>query len=235
MIYYYILASADQIENPNFLESLLFALEKEEVTEDNIVQCVLEMFLAGTDTSSVSMYYTLVALSDDEAIEQKIANEAVRFMANENEIDRKQLNNLVELEKSLKESMRIKPVGPVVLRKALKDDVIAGVPIQSGTNIILNLAEMHRREDLFTNPESFYPDRFNEEKSDFYPFGTGPKGCIGQFLAMIEMKMIVGILLKKFKFTSAVGNLSKMSTRWDIANQPVNPSYMFISARENLE
>lgn len=210
-------------------------MELDEISEENVYQCVLEMLLAGTDTSSVSMYYTLVAFSDDAQVEREIVKELKAVSLEDESTDRKMLSQLVCLENALKESMRIKPVGPVVLRRALKDDNINGVPIQSGTNVVLSLVDMHRRADLFKDPTSFVPHRFKNEKTNenFYPFGTGPKGCVGQFLAMVEMKVILGVLLKKFQFRSVVGKLSDVTTRWDIANQPTDASYMMIEERRD--
>jgi len=226
----------DDLENPNFLECMIHAMNENEISEDNIIQCVLEMLLAGTDTSSVSMYYTLVALCDDREVEENIVKEIKEILpVSDFDIDRVNLSNLKNLENALKEGMRIKPVGPVVLRKALKDDVINDVPIKAGTNIIISLLDMHKRNDLFTKPTEFNPNRFKQQQLEnpdfFYPFGTGPKGCVGQFLAMIEMKVVVSLLLKDFTFTSAVGQLKDVDTRWDIANQPTDASYMFIQPR----
>ena len=216
------------------------SMNEGKIEEENVQQCVLEMLLAGTDTSSVSMYYTLVALCDDRDTESKIIEEVKEFLPKESTmINRKDLNALKSLDNALKEGMRIKPVGPVVLRRALKDDVINGVPIKAGTNIILSLVEMHRRHDLFEQPARFNPDRFEEAKMEnpdfFFPFGTGPKGCVGQFLAMVEMKTAVALLLRDFRFSSAVGKLTDVETRWDIANQPTEPSFMFIEPRNEKQ
>lgn len=227
----------EHLENPNFLECLVNAFHKDEISEENVQQCVLEMLLAGTDTSSVSLYYTLVALCDARDMEAKIIEEIEEHLPNETSlIDRKNLSLLGNLDNALKEGMRIKPVGPVVLRRALKDDVINGVPIKAGTNIILSLIEMHKRDDLFDQPTRFNPNRFKKSQLQnpdyFFPFGTGPKGCVGQFLAMVEMKTAAALLLRDFRFSSAVGKLTEVETRWDIANQPTEPSFMFIEPRQ---
>ena len=73
------------------------------------------------------------------------------------------LPKLVYLEKAIKESMRLKPVGPVVLRRAISDDVIDGVPVPAGTNIIVNLAQMHRLGDHWEKPDDYYPDHFDNK------------------------------------------------------------------------
>jgi len=78
--------------------------------------------------------------------------------------------------------------------------------------------------------------------SEYTPFGVGPKGCVGQFLAMIEMKAIMAQLLRRYAVTAAssddVGglgdasqSLDTVSTRWDIAQQPTTPTYMRLVPR----
>ena len=85
--------------------------------------------------------------------------------AGERELTRYDLPKLVYLEAVLKEAMRVKPVGPVVLRCAIDDDVIEGFPVPAGTQIILNLARIHRREAAFDHPNSFQPERFLDKVS----------------------------------------------------------------------
>ena len=75
------------------------------------------------------------------------------------------LPKLTYLEAVLKEAMRVKPVGPVVLRCAIDNDVIDGFPVPAGTQVIVNLARMHRRRVAFDQPNSFKPDRFLDRVS----------------------------------------------------------------------
>jgi len=81
-------------------------------------------------------------------------------------------------------------------------------------------------------------------QSDYIPFGTGPKGCVGQFLAMIEMKVIMSQLLRRYRvmiatddsvggLVDASQSLDTVSTRWDIAQQPTTPTYMRLVPRRH--
>jgi len=78
--------------------------------------------------------------------------------------------------------------------------------------------------------------------SEYTPFGVGPKGCVGQYLAMIEMKAIMAQLLRRYRVTTATNDdvggfddasqsLDTVSTRWDIAQQPTTPTYMRLIPR----
>ena len=118
----------------------------------------------------------------------------------------------------------MKPVGPVILRKALDQDQFNGIQIAKGTNMILNLQVMNLDPQVFQNPNQFDPDRFllNDYSSKFYPFGAGPKGCVGSNLAKVEMKVVLSKILSSVRFNTNQ-TLENISTHWDIANQPVNP------------
>jgi len=74
----------------------------------------------------------------------------------------------VYLEAVLKEAMRVKPVGPVVLRRAIDDDVIDGFPVPAGSQVVINLARMHRRPAAFHQPNRFHPERFLDTVSRAY-------------------------------------------------------------------
>ena len=84
--------------------------------------------------------------------------------------------------------------------------------------------------------------------SEYTPFGVGPKGCVGQYLAMIEMKAIMALLLRRYRVTISTGDrhlhagsglddasqtLDTVSTRWDIAQQPTTPTYMRLIPRSH--
>ncbi|XP_035672840.1 aromatase-like [Branchiostoma floridae] len=220
-------------DKPDFATCLLQAEERGEVSPAHVQQCVLEMLLAGTDTSSVSMYYLLVSVAENPQVELKVLEE-MRDILGERDPTKADLPQLVYLEQVIKEAMRIKPVGPVIMRQAKEDDRIDGIETPAGTNIILNLADMHRRQDNFPAPDDFNPQHFDNKdfKGEYVPFGTGPKGCIGQFLAMIEMKAIMCTLLRKYHLRAIPGeSLEGIETHWDIAQQPVNASYMYFEER----
>ncbi|XP_071943715.1 aromatase-like [Antedon mediterranea] len=224
-------------DNPlpsDFSTKLIEAEKRGEITTNNVRQCILEMLLAGTDTSSVTMYYLLVSVASNPDVEKRILEEIDQVVGDRNPV-KGDLPKLIYLEQALKESMRYKPVGPVIMRRAIDDDVIEGIEISKGTNIILNLADMHRRPDIFKNPNEFDPENFSKklDQEQFVPFGTGPKGCIGQFLAMVEMKVFFCVFLRGYRVINSVGkSLNEIETRWDIAQQPTGESFMYFVERD---
>ena len=212
----------------NFLKQLVVDLQRGEVTHANVVQCILEMLIAGTDTSSVSLFYTLVCLADSPKWEEAVVREVV-------ESERNSTNKLPVVEACLKEGMRIKPVGPVVIRRALEADARLG--LAAGENVIISLEEMHNSKGRFDQPSRFNPGRFLDGKqNEFLPFGSGPKSCVGQFLAMREMKAMMVRLLKDWKIEmqgrQKKQGVDALKVRWDIAQQPVDKIYVKVILRK---
>ncbi|CAF4917440.1 unnamed protein product [Rotaria sp. Silwood1] len=211
-----------------FINSLLNALNNQQITKEEMNQCILEMLIAGTDTSSVTMFYFLLALCDRNELEEKLLKELKE-------------NSYQTLTNGLKESMRFKPVGPVIMRCAINDDIYNNIQIKNGTNIIINLVDMHRRNEYFSlgnqfnliNVEDKDLSNTNNEKNIFIPFGIGPKECIGRWLAKVEMEIIIEKLILNYSFKRANGTktLEELQTRWDIAQQPIDPGYMLIQKR----
>ncbi|CAF1522813.1 unnamed protein product, partial [Rotaria sordida] len=223
-----ILSKRDMNNNCLFINSLLNALNNQQITKEEMNQCILEMLIAGTDTSSVTMFYFLLALSDRNELEEKLLKELKD-------------NSYQTLTNGLKESMRFKPVGPVIMRCAINDDIYNNIQIKKETNIIVNLVDMHRKNEYFLlgnqfnliNVEDKDLSNTNNEKNVFLPFGIGPKECVGRWLAKIEMEIIIEKLILNYSFKRANGTktLEELQTRWDIAQQPTHPGYMLIQKR----
>lgn len=218
----------EKTNNCLFINSLINSYENKQITKEEMNQCILEMLIAGTDTSSVTIFYFLLALSDRKQLE-------------ENLITQLKQNDYTILTNGLKESMRYKPVGPVIMRCAINDDYYHNIKIKNGTNIIINLVDMHRKTNEFLLPNQFDLinvidkdlSNTNNEKNVFIPFGIGPKECVGRWLAKIEMEIIIEKLILNYSFKRANGTktLEQLQTRWDIAQQPTHPGYMFIQKR----
>ncbi|CAG8586746.1 4784_t:CDS:1, partial [Racocetra fulgida] len=203
--------------------TFLRQLYNNNLTNEEIQQSILEMILAGTDTSSVSLYYTILLLIENK----KVANQLVESLDDS------------LLEAVLREAMRLMPVGPVIIRKSLNDCEISGIQIKAGTNIVISLARMNRNEKWFEDPLKFDPQRFinNEDLAKLSaPMGQGPKSCVGQRLAMVEMMAILPELLKEFTFTRIDDTkpIIDTRTRWDIAQQPVSKEILNVLPRKKI-
>ena len=180
------------------------------------------------------MFYFLLALCDRPQLDEDLVDELKK--SSDDSFSSSDL-----LQNGLKESMRYKPVGPVIMRCAIHDDSYGNIPIPSGTNIILNLVDMHRRDQHFRNPNQFDLSNVSDkdisamsgDRNYFLPFGSGPKECVGRWLAKVEMEVIIGNFLLNYKVHRSNGTktLEELNTRWDIAQQPTDPGYMAVHPR----
>lgn len=104
----------------------------------------------------------------------------------------------------IKETLRLRPALPFVMRRVNKPYQLAGYELEPQTMIAINLYLLHRRDDLFPEPDRFRPERFLEGKPPEYtwiPFGGGAvRNCVGASLAMTEMKVVLRTLLLRARF-----------------------------------
>jgi cytochrome P450 len=112
------------------------------------------------------------------------------------------------LEAVCNETLRLRPIQPVVSRKLARPLSVAGYALPAGTTIGINLVLAHMRPDVYPEPAAFRPERFLNRTYtpyEFLPFGGGARRCIGAAFAMYEMKIVLATLL-------ATGELTLLET-----------------------
>jgi cholesterol 24(S)-hydroxylase len=163
--------------------------------------------VAGHDTSSFSVAWTIIEVAKQPHIYQKIKAEIDAVIGNDVEhMTQQHLTKLVYLDSVIKEGMRLNPViAQGSFRKALKDVKFQDMIIPKGSDIILPQYVLFRMG--IQDPESFNPDRWNPDSPDleqlkvsFLPFALGRRNCIGQNLANFEVKLILATLFRSFRF-----------------------------------
>ncbi|GIY25301.1 cytochrome P450 4c3 [Caerostris darwini] len=112
------------------------------------------------------------------------------------------------LECVIKESIRLYPVVPLMFRKCTEAFKFMDYTVPAGTSCVIVSQIIHRNPEVYPNPEKFDPERFLPENIRtrhpfaFIPFSAGPRNCIGQKFAMMEIKTVVANILRRFRLVS---------------------------------
>ena len=165
---------------------------------------------AGRDTTSTALQWAILHFVDHPEIQEKCRQEAVRVVENCGGLDafgQDDLKQLIYLTQFIKENLRFTSVVPTVSRIAGKDTVIGGVSIPEGAFLNINILGLHHNRDFWMDSEKFDPDRFSPDKEpknqySFMPFARGARSCIGKQFAMDEMKVVLSMLLLRFRFVA---------------------------------
>ncbi len=179
------------------------------MTEKQLRDEVMTLFLGGTDTSGNTLSWVFYHLHQLPRIRKKLLQEIRAVLGNRPpELD--DLSQLTFLRRVIQETLRLYPQNWAMSRDALVDDEIGGVRIPAGSTIFLGVHFAHRRADFWPNPEYFDPDRFLPENSlgrhtlSYLPFGAGPRKCIGFQFAMMEFSLAITMILQKLDRKSVV-------------------------------
>lgn len=177
------------------------------LTNADIAEEVDTFMFEGHDTVTAAATFTLYLISQHPEVQQKIFEEATRIVGNDPNVD-PTYNQLIEmkyLECCIKESLRLYPPVPMIGRMLDHDLDLDGKIIPAGVNISLSIYHLNRDPKYFTDPEEFKPERFlnkelwNENAFVYVPFSAGPRNCIGQKFAMLELKSTISNVVRNFE------------------------------------
>jgi cytochrome P450 len=180
------------------------------ITDQRARDEVIGFFIAGHETVSSALTWTFYLLSQNPESWRKLKAE-VDTVIGDRMPTPDDVPNLKYLEYCLLESMRLYPPIFVQMRRAAEDDEIDGYHIPKDSTIVLCAYVTHRHRDFWDNPEGFDPERFTPERSGhlprlaYFPFGGGPRKCIGNTFAMIEMPLVVAMVAQRYKLDLVPG------------------------------
>ncbi|MFJ3538772.1 cytochrome P450 [Streptomyces sp. NPDC090109] len=166
---------------------------------------VLVFLLAGHETTATSLGFALHLLGLHPE-ERKRAREEVDGVLAGRTPGAADLDALPYVTRVLKEAMRLFPAAPVVGRRAVAATEIGGVAIPAGADVVVAPWVTHRHPDYWEDPERFDPDRFTPEaeaarpRYAWFPFGGGPRACIGQHFSMLESVIALAMILQRYDF-----------------------------------
>ncbi|GAB3653728.1 cytochrome P450 [Ramlibacter alkalitolerans] len=208
----------------NLIEAMLAAREQpgNALTDQDVAANVVTMLLAGEDTTANTLSWMLWLLCRDAGALRR-AGEEVRAALGDERVPTcyEQMEHLPFVEACAHETMRLKPVAPLLPQQAARDTVLAGVAIPKGTMCIFLMRPGATDARYFEAPESFRPERWlgaeaGPGKRVAMPFGAGPRICPGRYLALLEIKVAMATVLGSFEL-EAVESATPEATREHLA------------------
>lgn len=198
----------------NLLEAMVVAAEREDsgITESEIVGNVWAMLLAGEDTTSNTTSWLIYLLSRNPDMLARAQTEVRSVLGDawlqDEALDLGRLGQLDFLEACIHETLRLRPVVPMLTYQACHDTVLGDVQVPKGTVVWTLFRHDTLQERFFPNAGAFEPQRWMGEdgpakaasasKRVSMPFGAGPRVCPGRYLALLEIKMAMAMLLSRF-------------------------------------
>lgn len=176
------------------------------MSEKQLIDEVLILFAAGHETTANALGFTLHLLANHPEIQQK-AYEEVSGIDWDKDLQMEDFRELSYIKQCVEEGMRLYPPAYYIDRESIADDDIDGFQIPKNTMLLLAIYELHRDGRFWDQPENYMPERFDpsnkKDFSDYYfPFGAGPRMCVGNNFAMQEMILTVAELLRIYELKS---------------------------------
>lgn len=178
------------------------------MSDDLIRDQLLTMLIAGHDTSTALLAWSLYLLGRNPEILQRAQDEVDSVLGRKTP-DLEMINQLNYLEGVIKEVLRLYPPIHIGNRRAAREIEFQGYRIPAGQRVVYSIYLTHRMPEYWPDPHRFDPQRFAPEQSRlrphyaYLPFGGGRRNCIGFAFAQVEVKIVLARLLQKFRFELA--------------------------------
>jgi cytochrome P450 len=199
--------------NCDLLSMLMAARDEDgsQMSDRQLRDEIMTFLLAGHETTALSLSWTWYVLSQHPEVEHKLHCELQQVLA-----DRlptfEELPRLRYTESVIKESMRLYPPAWSLARTAATDLELGGYRIPAGSNVVMSQWIMHRDSRFFPDPERFAPDRWSTTEMQklprfaYFPFGGGPRFCIGVSFAMMEATLLLAAIAPRFQLRLVPGH-----------------------------
>ncbi|XP_054865442.1 cytochrome P450 2F2-like isoform X1 [Amphiprion ocellaris] len=198
-------------EPRDFLDCYLDEMEKKaedsSFSEDKLIFTALDLQFAGTDTTSNTLLTAFLYLMNHPHIQERCQQEIDRVLEGKDQACFDDRHQMPYMQAVIHESQRIANTVPLsVLHCTTKDTELMGYSIPKGMIIVQNLTSLHNEEGQWKYPHEFNPENFLNDQGEFVkpdafmPFSAGPRVCLGEGLARMELFLIMVTLLRKFKF-----------------------------------
>ncbi|MDT0539209.1 cytochrome P450 [Croceitalea sp. P059] len=198
---------ASQQKSTDLLDMLLEATYEDgsKMPRNQLIDELFILFTAGYETTANALSFTLYFVAKDKNLQNQLFDEVSKL--DSETIKMEDLQRLSLTQSSINEAMRLYPPAYFIDRVAVEEVEIAGFQFKKNSLVLLSLYELHRYKNFWNKPASYSGSRFKDfedkKHSDYYyPFGAGPRMCIGNAFATYEMIMVVATLIKKYHIST---------------------------------
>jgi cytochrome P450 len=201
------------------------------MNEDEVHDELVTLLVAGHETTATALAWSLRWLWVDPPLVARLRAELATAGGEPSAIAKLDL-----LDRTVRETLRLQPVVPLVGRVLQRETKIGGVTIEKGNVVACAIYLVHRRSSLYPEPHRFLPDRFATFKPaswEWLPFGGGLRRCVGAAFALFEMKMVLAALLPRV--TAHLAKARVDPVRRGITLTPFGGLPVLITARESRE
>lgn len=173
--------------------------------ENDMIMEIMNTIIAGHDTTSNTIGWLLLTLSRNQDKYDTLQKEIDQAFEEQN-LSSKVVMELEYLDCCIREAMRLVPPGWALTRRNLEKITLGDIPIKKNSTLIFCPLFIHRDPRYWEKPDDFMPERFAPDNAHklhpdaYMPFGGGQRFCIGMHFAMVEMKIVLAMMLQKFRF-----------------------------------
>jgi cytochrome P450 len=171
------------------------------LSEDELIGHISLLLWGSRDASVYAAVWTLFLLSQHPRVQADLVDELDQVLAG-NPPSVEQLDRLPLLERVINESLRLLPPFPVIHRVSAETNKLGGYVIPAGAEIVMSTYHTHRIQEIYPDPLVFNPERWltiQPSVFEFTPFSGGPRMCIGSSFAMQELKIILALVLQRYR------------------------------------
>jgi len=189
-----------------------------------LVSEIMTLVVAGHETTASTLNLTWFLISQNPEIEEKLGSELDNLLGSTFP-DITDLPKFTYTRNVIEEAMRLYPPGWLMTRKALKDDQLGDYFVPAGTEIYISPYLIQRHPAVWVDPDRFDPDRFDSSQSSerhgltMLPFSAGPRKCIGELFARVEMQVHLMLIAKRLRLRSVDGNRLELDAGVNLRNK----------------
>ncbi|KAH7566499.1 hypothetical protein JRO89_XS08G0173000 [Xanthoceras sorbifolium] len=238
------LLSGERKEEHDFMDVMLNILEDANISgydADTINKATcLNLILAGSDTTMVTLTWALSLLLNNPQELRKVQNELHIQIGKDRPVDESDIKNLVYLQAVIKETLRLYPPSPVIgLHASIEDCTLStGYHVRTGTRLMVNAWKIQRDGHVWSDPYKFQPERFLTSHRDIdfkgqnfelIPFGSGRRSCPGISLALKVVHFALASLLHSFEVAKPSSEDVDMTESTGLTNLKATPLQVLVT------